>query len=379
MGFFIPLAKPYFGATEKKLVNQCLKTGWISSIGNYVEQFGEEFARAVNAKYALPVCNGTAALHLALIALGIKADDEVILPALTFAASANTITYVGAKPVFVDIDPNNFNLDLTEAAKKITARTKAVMSVDLYGHPVDFNQVRAFAKKFRLYFISDSAESLGSLYKSKPFGGFADVSISSFFGNKIVTTGEGGMVMTNNQKRYEIAKLFRDQAKVPAIHNYYHSAIGFNYAMTNLQAAVGIGQLRRLKKFVAQKRAIARRYIRGLQVVPGLSFQAEAAYARSNWWMFSLLVDKQKFGRSRDELMRYLAKKRIETRPFFYPLPQLPPYLPDNKTNRFPVTDKIAAAGMNLPSYAALTKKDQAYIIAQIKCACLAGRRVRVS
>lgn len=366
MKLFVPLARPDFGPVEKKLVNHCLDSGWISSIGSYVEQFGTEFARTVNVKYALPVCNGTAALHLALIALGIKAGDEVIVPALTFAASANTITYVGAKPVFVDIDPKNFNLDLTEAAKKITARTKAIMSVDLYGHPVDFDKVKSFAKKHKLHFISDSAESLGSLYKSKPFGGFADVSISSFFGNKIVTTGEGGMVMTNNRKKYEIAKLFRDQAKIPAIHNYYHSAIGFNYAMTNLQASVGIGQLRRLKKFVAQKRAIAKRYIQGLQAVPGLSFQAEAAYARSNWWMFSLLVDKKKFGCSRDELMVKLKAKGIETRPFFYPLPELPPYKKDNP-KIFPVTHEIAGRGMNLPSFASLTQKEQAYIIRQIK------------
>ena len=367
MDYSIPLAKPSFGPVEKRLVNQCLNTGWISSVGSLVEQFGREFYRAVGAKYALPVCNGTAALHLALIALGIGSGDEVLVPALTFAASANSITYVGAKPVFVDIDPDTFNLNLTAAEAKINLKTKAIMSVDLYGHPVDFFRVKALAKKFKLHFISDSAESLGSLYRNHPFGGLAEVTTFSFFGNKIVTTGEGGMLVTNSKKIYDQAKFYRDQAKDITVHSYFHPAIGYNYAMTNLQAAVGIGQLRRLSTFVSQKRALANRYRAGLAKIPGLSFQTEAPYARTNWWMFSLLVNQSKFGRSRDELRQFLAKKGIETRPFFYPLPQLPPYQPDNRTNKFPLSDRIAAAGMNLPSYASLTKKEQDYIINQIK------------
>jgi perosamine synthetase len=368
MDYFIPLAKPSFGPVEKKLVNRALDSGWISSIGSFVEQFGAEFARTVGARYALPVSSGTAALHLALIALGITVGDEVLVPALTFAASANSVTYVGAKPVFAEIEPETFNLDLNDAAAKVTPKTKAIMSVDLYGHPVDFAKVKSFAKQFKLYFISDSAESLGSLYNNKPFGGFANVTTFSFFGNKIVTTGEGGMLVTNSKKIYEAAKFYRDQAKDVTVHNYYHPAIGYNYAMANLQAAVGIGQLRRLKSFVRQKRQLAARYCRGLAGVPGLSFQTEAAYAQSNWWLFSLLVDEQKFGRSRDGLMRFLAKKGIETRPFFYPLPELPPYKKANP-KIFPVTHKIAAKGLNLPSFAGLKIKEQDYIIQQIKAA----------
>lgn len=347
-------------------MHQALDSGWISSIGPLVEQFGSEFARVVNAKYALPVCNGTAALHLALIGLGIGRGDEVIVPALTFAASANAITYVGAKPVFADIDPFTFNLDLNQVEKKITKKTKAIMSVDLYGMPVDFFAVKRLCRKHLLYFISDSAESLGSLYRGRLFGGIADVTTFSFFGNKIVTTGEGGMLTTNNIKIYDTAKFYRDQAKQTEIHNYYHPVIGYNYAMTALQAGVGIGQLRRLKIFVKKKRAIARRYLKGLADVPGLSFQAEPKYAAGNWWMFSLLADKKKFGRSRDELMKFLAKKGIETRPFFYPLPELPPYRKDNP-QLFPVTRRLAALGLNLPSFADLTPKEQAYIIKTIR------------
>jgi len=359
---FIPLANPQFGAVEKKLVNQCLNNGWISSIGSFVEQFAQEFARSIKVKYALPVSNGTTALHLALIALGIGPGDEVLVPALTFVASANSITYTGAKPIFVDIEPDTWNIDIDQIEKKISQKTKAIMTVDLYGHPVDFDKVKKICKTNQLKFISDSAESLGSLYRGKPVGHQADVSIFSFFGNKIVTTGEGGMLVTNNKKVYETAKLYRDQGKDTRIHPYFHPVIGYNYAMTNLQAAVGIGQLRRLKTFVKQKRQIAQTYTEFLQDIPGISFQQEADYTQSNYWMFSILVDKNKFGRSRDELIRYLKTKNIETRPFFYPLPLLPPYKKTNRSSGFPVTSKIASRGINLPTYASLKTSEIQYI-----------------
>ena len=364
---FIPLAKPEFGPIEKALVNKALDTGWISSIGSFVEEFADQFAQTVNTTYALPVCNGTAALHLALIALGIGKGDEVIVPALSFVASANTVTYVGAKPVFVDIDPKTLNLDLNQVEAAITKKTKALMTVDLYGHPVDFDAFSKLAKKHKLHFISDSAESLGSRYKGKPVGSQADVATFSFFGNKIVTTGEGGMLVTNDKKIYDTAKLYRDQGKDTTIHNYYHPVIGYNYAMTNLQAAVGIGQLKQLKTFVVKKRRIADSYRKLLKGVPGITFQQEAEYAQSNWWMFSILVDQQKFGRSRDELMKLLLTNNIETRPFFYPLSKLPPYQQANQTKDFPVTYKLADQGMNLPSFAGLTDEEINYVVKIIK------------
>ena len=364
---FIPLAKPEFGVVEKKLVNQCLDTGWISSIGSFVEKFADQFSHLVNTKYALPASNGTTALHLALIALNIKKGDQVILPALSFVASANAITYVGAQPVFVDIEPDSFNIDIKKIEAKITKRTKAIMTVDLYGHPVDFDAVNKIAKKHHLKVISDSAESLGSTYKNKPVGGQADISISSFFGNKIITTGEGGMLMTNSKKLYQTAKLYRDQGKDTRIHNYYHPVIGYNYALTNLQAAVGIGQLKKLKTLVKQKRQIAATYLKLLKNTPGISFQKELEFAQSNYWMFSILVDKQKYHRSRDDLISHLTAKNIETRPFFYPLPSLPPYKSPNHLTDFPVTNKIAAMGINLPTYAGLKKSAINYIAACIK------------
>ncbi len=364
---FIPLAKPVFGATEKELVNKALDTGWISSIGSFVEEFADQFTQSVNTAYALPVANGTVALHLALIALGIGPGDEVIIPALTFVASANTVTYVGAKPVFVDIEPNTFNLDINKVEAAITKKTKAIMTVDLYGHPVDFDAFAKLAKKNKLQLISDSAESLGSLYKGQPTGNQGKVATFSFFGNKIVTTGEGGMLTTNDKKIYETAKLYRDQGKDTTIHNYYHPVIGYNYAMTNLQAAVGIGQLKQLKTFVAKKRQIADKYRLLLKDVSGISFQQEADYAKTNWWMFSILVDEKRFGRSRDELMKLLLEKNIETRPFFYPLPKLPPYQKDNFHKDFPNTYKLADHGLNIPSFAGLTNEELNYVVKSIK------------
>lgn len=364
---FIPLAKPQFGKIEKELVNKALDTGWISSIGSFVEEFAGQFAQTVDTAYALPVCNGTAALHLALIALGIRPGDEVIVPALSFVASANAVTYVGAKPVFVDIEPKAFNMDLSLVEAAITDKTRAIMTVDLYGHPVDFDAVVKLAKKNKLHFISDSAESLGSLYNGKPAGNQADVATFSFFGNKIVTTGEGGMLTTNDKKIYETAKFFRDQGKDTTIHNYYHPVIGYNYAMTNLQAAVGIGQLKQLKTFVAKKRRIADTYRKLLRGVPGISFQEEAAYAKTNWWMFSILVDQKQFGYSRNELMNKLFGKNIETRPFFYPLPKLPPYQKDNQDKNFPVTYELADKGINIPSFDSLNKKQLAFVTESIK------------
>lgn len=366
---FIPLAKPEFSSVEKKLVNDCLDTAWISSIGKYVSTFGQNLAKLVDTKYALPVSNGTTALHLALIALDIKEGDEVIVPALTFVASVNVIKYVGAKPIFVDIEPDTFNLNIEKLEPLITKKTKAIMTVDLYGHPVDFDRVKKICKKHNLKLISDSAESLGSLYKGKPTGSQGDISTFSFFGNKIITTGEGGMIVTNNKKYYDTCLLYRDQGKDTSVHNYYHPVIGYNYGLTNLQAAVGIGQLKQIKSLVKQKRAIADLYKKLLKNIPGISFQKEADYAKSNWWMFSILVDKVKFGRSRDDLMKYLLSKNIETRPFFYPMHMLPPYNKNIKPSDFPVSKKISDQGMNLPTFASLKTSQVKHICKAIKSA----------
>jgi len=362
----IPLAKPHFSSLEKKLVRQCLKEGWISSIGDKVKEFGEKFAKVCQVKYALPCANGTAALHLALLALGIGKGDEVIVPALTFVATANVVTYVGAKPIFIECEESTWNLDLNKLESNITQKTKAVIPVHLYGHPVDMDRLKKIAKKYKLFVIEDAAESLGSLYKGKPTGSLGDIGCFSFFGNKIITTGEGGMLVTNNKKIYERAKLFRDQGKKPKKHPYWHTVVGYNYGMTNLQAAVGIGQLAQLKKFVDQKRKIAKLYTSYLKNIKGIVLPKEEKWAKSNFWMYSILVNKNIFGLSRNKLIEFLREKGIQTRPFFYPLSLLPPYKEQQKEN-FMITRKIAGRGINLPSFSDLTEKEIEHIACLIK------------
>lgn len=360
MHSFIPLVKPRFSSVEKKLVNDCLNSGWISSIGVYVEKFAALVAQTAKVKYALATDHGTSALHLALLALGIGSGDEVIVPALTFVATANAVAYTGAKPIFVDIDKDTFNLDLTKTEAAITTKTKAILSVDLYGNPVDYDSIRTICGRHQLFFVSDSAESLGAMYKGKPVGGLADISIFSFYGNKTITTGEGGMLLTNSKQLYLKARMYRDEGKTINEHGYFHQVIGHNYAMTNLQAAVGIGQLKQLKKIIRQKRLIAKTYQKLLKNVPGITFQQEMPNVRSNWWMFSILVKK------RDALITYLNSKNIETRPFFFPIPMLPPYKSTNHNKHFPVTIKIAGQGMNLPTFASLSQAEIKYISNQI-------------
>ena len=362
----IPLAKPQFSKVEKKLVNQCLNTGWISSAGSFVVEFAQKFAKAAQTKYGLCSSSGTTALHLALLALGIGKSDEVIVPALSFVATANAVSYTGAKPIFVDCEQRTWNIDLVKVEEKITKRTKAIIPVHLYGHPVDMDKLTNIAKKYKLLVVEDAAESLGSLYKGKPTGGLSDVGIFSFYGNKIITTGEGGMLVTNNKKIYEKAKLFRDQGKQPKIHAYWHSVIGYNYAMTNLQAAIGIGQLAQLEKFVSQKRKIAKQYNKLLGEIPGITIPIEEKWAKSNCWMYSILVDEKKFALSRNKLMKHLAGYGVETRPFFYTNPLLLPYQKEQK-DKFKLTHKISSQGINLPTFSDLKIKEINYIASLIK------------
>lgn len=366
----IPLAKPSFSSVEKKLVNQCLDTGWISSAGSFVEEFAHQFAKVCQIKYALCTSSGTTALHLALLALGIGKGDEVIVPALTFIATANVVTYMDAKPVFVDCEEQTWNIDLKKIESKVTKKTRAIIPVHLYGHPVDMDQLNQIAKKHKLFVIEDAAESLGSLYKGKPTGGLGDIGVFSFYGNKIITTGEGGMLVTNNKKIYEKAKLYRDQGKKPKKHAYWHTVVGYNYALTNIQAAIGIGQLSQLKKFVIQKRKIASLYNHYLKDIQGIVLPKEEKWAKSNYWMYSILVDKNIFGISRNQLIKFLAKNGIESRPFFYPLPLLPPYKKELGES-FNTTLAIANQGINLPTFSNLKKEEIKYICQQIKAASI--------
>lgn len=347
----IPVYQPSLTGNEKKYVNECLDTTWISSKGKFVSQFENEFAKYVNVKHATSVSNGTVAIHLALVALGIGEGDEVIVPTLTYIASVNCIAYTGATPVFVDSLNDTWQIDPEDIRKKITPKTKAIMPVHLYGQACDMDEIMKIAKEYNLYVIEDCAEAFGTLYKNKHVGTFGDISCFSFFGNKTITTGEGGMVVTNNETLYERAVHFKGQG-LAKYREYWHDVIGYNYRMTNICAAIGLAQLEQADKFINKKIQIAQWYKEGLKSLP-VNVHEEVEGTRHTYWMVSILVDDPA---DRDSLREYLANSGIETRPLFYPAHTMPMYSKQFKL--YPSAENVSSRGMNLPSYPSLEKED---------------------
>ncbi len=359
---FIPVAEPWLGEKELEYVTNCIRTNWISSMGQYIAQFEEGFSGFCGTKYAVTTSNGTVALHLALEVLGIGPGDEVIVPTLTFASTAFAVSYTGARPVFVDSEFSTWNIDPQKIEEKITPRTKAIIPVHLYGHPADMDPILRLAREHNLYVVEDAAEAHGAEYKGRRVGSLSDVGCFSFYGNKIITTGEGGMLTTDSEEILEKARLLRDVAMSPE-KRYWHSRIGFNYRMTNLQAAVGVAQLERIEEIIEKKRGNARLYNSLLENVPCVTLPPEAEWAKSVYWMYSILIEDD-FGMGRDEVMKKLAACGIDTRPFFYPLHTLPPY--ENREG-FKVAEEISRKGVNLPSAATLMEEEIAWITDAIK------------
>ena len=346
----IPVAEPLLGEKELEYVTDCIRSGWVSSVGEYVRRFEREFAACCGVRYGVATHNGTVALHLALVALGIGPGDEVILPTLTFVATANAVTYTGATPVFVDSEPRTWNLDPEAATRAITPRTRAIIAVHLYGHPADMDPLRALADEHGLALIEDAAEAHGARYKGRRTGSLSDVAIFSFFGNKIITTGEGGMVLTDDGVLAERCFFLENQAKQKD-NPYWHTEIGYNYRMTNLQAALGVAQLERIEELVAIRLRNAAHYNRRLAEVPGLTLPPCAEWAEAVYWMYTVLIEDD-YGLDRDTLMIRLRQLGIETRPVFYPIHTLPMY---NQGQSFPVAEEVGRKGINLPSGATLT------------------------
>jgi perosamine synthetase len=350
----IPIAEPCLGKEELKNVIEAVKSGWISSKGRFIEEFENKFSEYCGVKYGVATSSGTSALHLALAALGIK-SGEVIVPTLSFVAVANVVTYNGATPIFVDSHPEYWCLDPGKIEEKITKKTKAIIPVHLYGHPCDMDAILDIARENNLCVIEDAAESHGAEYKGKKVGGFGDVACFSFYGNKVITTGEGGMCLTDNEELAEKLKILRDHGMDPN-KKYWHSVIGFNYRMTNLQAAIGVAQIKKLDKFVEMKRKIAKLYKKELEELERknlIKLHPEMKWAKCTYWMFSLLIN-DKFGISRNEVIKKFETEKIETRPFFYPIHTLPIY----KTNRiYPVAEELSKKGLNLPSSVKLDKE----------------------
>lgn len=351
----IPLSTPVFGGREIEYLQECIETGWVAAGGPFVRKFEDAFAARHGLERAVATNSGTAALHLALRALGIGAGDEVIVPALTFVASANPIRYVGATPVFADVEPDTYTLDPAEVERLVTERTRAVMVVHLYGHPADMDAVNDAARRHGLAVIEDATEALGSAYRGEPCGLLGQIGCFSFNGNKIMTTGGGGMVLTRDDDLLERVRYLSLQAREPGTREYVHGDVGFNYAISNLHAAVGLAQLERLDLFLSAKRAIAARYRERLADVPGFRVCAEAEWAHSNFWLPSVLVQDE-LGRDRVAVMADLLSLGIDTRPFFTPLHMLKPY---QHVERLPVAEDLHARGISLPASVDLKPDDQ--------------------
>jgi perosamine synthetase len=360
MTFRYPVYQPYLTGAEKTLVMDCLDTTWISSKGAYINQFEREFAAHIGAERALSVSNGTVAIHVALAALGIGPGDEVLVPTLTYVASANAVAYTGATPVFVDSEPDWWQIDLRDAERKITPRTKAIMPVHLYGHPCDMDGVLELARRHGLLVVEDCAEALGTRWKGRHVGTFGDVATFSFFGNKTITTGEGGMVVTNSTDTADLIQRLKGQGLAQG-REYFHDLIGYNYRMTNICAAIGCAQMRQLPFILERKRDLALWYAEALKGLP-LRVHGEAPGALNSYWMVSILVDD---AQDRTPLREALREGGIETRPVFVPVHEMPMYRIDNPS--FPVAANLSARGMNLPSYPALERSDVAEIAGVVR------------
>ncbi len=348
----ISLVSPDFTGNERRYANECLEEGWISSSGRFVSLFEETVARYVETRYGVATSSGTAALHTALMVLGIGPGDEVIVPTLTFIATANVVRYVGATPVFVDSEPRTGCLDPRRIEEKIGTKTRAIIPVHLYGHPADMDLVMGIARKYDLHVIEDATESLGSLYRGRKTGSLGDIACFSFNGNKIITTGGGGMLVTSNPEWAERARQLTTQARTDA-RRYLHSEVAYNYRLTNLQAAVGLGQMERIEGFVSRRRENGRLYDKLLGGVRGAVLPVEEEWAHSNVWMYTLRVPTGISGKSSREVMAHLEGHGIQTGYPFTPLHLQPPYQPHGGGN-FIIAERISGEGLHLPCHPGL-------------------------
>jgi len=354
----IPVYQPYFTGREKDYVNQCLDSTWISSKGEFIGKFEKAFAEYIGSPHATSVANGTVAIHLALEALGIGPGDEVIVPTLTYVASVNTILQTGAKPVYVDSLEHSWQIDPEDVRRKITPRTKAVMAVHLYGLPCDMDSLTRICEEHGLLLVEDCAEGFGTWYHGKHVGTFGDIATFSFFGNKTITTGEGGMVVARSRAVIERAYHLKNQGVSPA-REYWHDVVAYNYRMTNICAAIGLAQLESAASIIAKKRQIADWYREALRGLP-LKFHDELPGTVHSYWMCSIAVDD---AADRQPLREHLRAADVETRPLFHACHTLPHCAAEG---HFPVASSLSARGINLPSYPALTRKQVEQVCASI-------------
>jgi perosamine synthetase len=353
-----PVYEPSIGEEEKRNVIECLDTNWISSKGKFVKEFESAFAKYHGMHHAISVTNGTTALHLAMLTLGIGADDEVVVPTFTYIAPVNAVRYVGAKPVFVDCEPSTWQMDIDEVKKSINSKTRAILAVHVYGHPCRLDELREICDENDLFLIEDCAESIGSKYKGALTGTFGDISTFSFYGNKTITTGEGGMLITNDTTLADRAVHFRGQG-LAKYREYWHDVVGYNFRMTNICAAIGLGQLARIDETIDKKRKIAEHYLSKLSKF--VEVHAEEKNSFHSYWMITILT---KTVEERDPLREHLKKYGIETRPAFYPVHTMPMY--SERFAKHMNAESIGWRGINLPSYPTLKNEDLDYITNKI-------------
>jgi perosamine synthetase len=355
------VAAPDLSGSEIAYVNECLRTNWISSKGRFIGEFEASFQKFLGRKHAIATCNGTIALHLALLGLGVGPGDEVILPSLTYVATANAVTYCGATPVFADSEPYTWCISIESVARLITPRTKGIIPVHLYGHPCDMGPLVNLARTRGLWIVEDCAEAQGASYDGLYVGRFGVASMFSFFGNKVVSTGEGGMVVTDDDELAGRLRLLRGQGMDPN-RRYWHPIIGYNFRMTNIEAAIGLAQMEHVGQLIADRRRIGGWYRQRLAGLPELTLPPEAPRASSVFWLYSVLVDD---AARRDPLMADLADAGIETRPFFYPAHTFPMYQSATTDAGCPIACALSARGINLPTSSYL-KEDDIQIIAAV-------------
>lgn len=366
---FISVCEPLLLGNEKRYITDAIDTGWVSSAGKYIPLFEDAFAEFCGVKHATAVSNGTNAIHLALKALGVGPGDEVIVPDFTMICSALPVCYLGAMPVFVDAEPITWNIDPTKIAEKLSPKTKAIMVVHIYGHPCDMTPIREIAKQYDLKIIEDAAEAHGAEYRGKKCGALGDIAAFSFFANKVVTAGEGGMVITDSDELIERSRYYKDLC-FPSTgeRTYFHEDIGFQYRLSNLQAAIGCAQVEKINDYIEMRRRNNSLYRKYLRDIDGIVFQPERAGCKNIYWMNAAILDSDSLGVDRDSLMGKLAEHGIQTRKFFVPMhmqPALQKYGCDTN-GTYPVSDWLSTNGLYFPSGSGLIEDD-----IQLVCDCV--------
>lgn len=359
----ISVAQPCLSGNEKKYVLDCLETTWISSAGKYITAFEEAFAQFCGVKHAIATNNGTTALHLALVGLDLQPGDEVLIPTVTYIATANAVRYCGATPVLVDVCADTMNLDPALLEAKITPKTRGIIPVHLYGHPAEMDKINAIASQYGLWVVEDAAEAHGAMVHGKKVGSLGTCATFSFFGNKIITTGEGGMITTQDDQLAEKLRLYRGQG-MDLSRRYWFPVVGYNYRMTNIQAAIGLAQLENIDEALQDRKRLAGWYNEALvSLNDRILLPVQQDWATHVYWMYTIFLKEGGF-QERDAVMKAMDEQGIETRPVFYPMHALPPY---QENTAYPVADRWAYQGINLPTHRNLTRSDVKRIVESLE------------